>query len=228
MTAKRRPPQVTVPYEPRCYRNRLHPKGLVPFRVRVKETDLQVHAASDLSAATRESVLRCRGHLESYIGAWPDFAVALTPWPMPSAAPAIVREMVSAGSRAGVGPMAAVAGAIAQAVGRDLLNLTSQVVVENGGDIFIETDNPLTIGIYAGRSPLSLRIGLRVDPKRGDRGVCTSSGTVGHSLSRGKADAVCVVSADCALADAAATSIGNRVRRVQDVPDAVAFIASRL
>jgi ApbE superfamily uncharacterized protein (UPF0280 family) len=201
----------------------LQPKGLVLFRVCVKETDLQVHAVSDLTTETRDSVLRYRGHLENYIDTWPDFAVALTPWPMPGAAPAIVRQMVSAGSKAGVGPMAAVAGAIAQSVGRDLLNLTPQVVVENGGDIFIKTDEPVTVGIYAGRSPLSFRIGLRVDSNRGCRGVCTSSGTVGHSLSRGKADAVCVVSADCALADAAATSIGNRVRRAQDVPDAVAF-----
>ena len=131
--------------------------------------------------------------------------------------------MVSAGERAGVGPMAAVAGAIAEHVGIDLLTHTDEVVVENGGDIFFKTNGPVTIGIFAGKSPISLKMGLRVNPEVKPLSVCTSSGTVGHSLSLGKADAVCVLSGSCSLADAAATSIGNRIASKAHIGSAIDF-----
>jgi hypothetical protein len=95
--------------------------------------------------------------------------------------------------------------------------------VENGGDIFIRADTPLTIAVFAGRSPLSMKVGLRIDAARSPVAVCTSSGTIGHSLSFGSADAVCVVSSSCALADASATAIGNTVRAASDIQKAVAF-----
>jgi ApbE superfamily uncharacterized protein (UPF0280 family) len=196
---------------------------LVSFRVVVKETDLQVHAAEDFSGLTRELLLGYRRHLEAYIARCPDFVTALTPWQVTGAAPDLVRTMAAAARKSGVGPMAAVAGAIAEAVGRDLLTRTPQVVVENGGDIFLKTENPAVVGIYAADSPLSLRVGLRIDSRRQPVGVCTSSGTVGHSLSHGKADAVCVVAAGCADADAAATAVANRVRRRKDIPGAIDF-----
>ena len=211
------------PHEPRSYRNRVNPGGLVRFRVRVMETDLQVHAASDLTTVTRELVLGYRHQLESYIGLWPDFVTTLAPWHLAGPAPALVRAMVEGARKAGVGPMAAVAGAIAEAVGRDLLSFSPQIVVENGGDVFLKTEEPVVVGIYAADSPLSLQIGLRVDSRRGPSGVCTSSGTVGHSLSRGRADAVCVVASSCAGADAAATAVGNRVVSQKDIPEAIAF-----
>jgi ApbE superfamily uncharacterized protein (UPF0280 family) len=119
--------------------------------------------------------------------------------------------------------MAAVAGAIAEYVGKDLLSYTDEVVVENGGDIFIKTGSPVTIGIFAGRSPFSMHIGLRVDPGKKPVSICTSSGTIGHSLSLGKADAVCVISKSCPLADAAATSIGNHVISKTDIQKAIEF-----
>jgi len=102
--------------------------------------------------------------------------------------------MASAGEKAGVGPMAAVAGAIAEHVGIDLLGHTHEVVVENGGDVFFKTNGPVTIGIFAGNSPVSLGMGLRVYPGKKPLSVCTSSGTVGHSLSFGKSGCgLCVV-----------------------------------
>jgi hypothetical protein len=131
--------------------------------------------------------------------------------------------MVAAGAAAGVGPMAAVAGAIAAQVGQGLLAHSAEVIVENGGDVFLKTRQAATVAVYAGASPLSLAVGVRVGGRERPCGVCTSSGTVGPSLSFGKADAVCVVSASCALADAAATAIGNRVQSGRDIPGAVEF-----
>lgn len=122
-----------------------------------------------------------------------------------------------------MGPMAAVAGAIAEYVGKGLLLHTDEVVVENGGDIFLRTKTPATVAIFAGESPLSLRVGLRTEPENTPLGICTSSGTVGHSLSMGKADAVCAVSESCSLADAAATSVGNHVKSHADIGQAIHF-----
>ena len=119
--------------------------------------------------------------------------------------------------------MAAVAGAIAGRVGTDLLAHTPEVIVENGGDIFIKVNQPITIGIYAGVSPLSLQVGLQLSDIEKPFAVCTSSGTIGHSLSMGRADAVCVVADSCALADAVATAAGNHVHSKADIQAAVDF-----
>jgi ApbE superfamily uncharacterized protein (UPF0280 family) len=208
-------------YQERTYRNRVHSETLRAFKVVVKETDLLVHAPQDLARETRELVLEHRGYVEAYIKTHPDFMTTLTPWQLKGPAPNIISDMTKAGANAGVGPMAAIAGAIAEYVGLGLLYHTDQVIVENGGDIFIRTDGPVTVGIFAGRSPLSMRIGIRVSPERMPAAVCTSSGTVGHSLSLGRSDAVCVVAASCAIADAAATSIGNLVRSPADINDAI-------
>jgi ApbE superfamily uncharacterized protein (UPF0280 family) len=98
------------------------------------------------------------------------------------------------------------------------LELSPEVIVENGGDIFLKSQKDRTIGIYAGRSPLTGKVGLDIKGKDTPLGVCTSSGTVGHSLSLGKADAVIALSRSTALADAAATAIGNIIKSADDIP----------
>jgi hypothetical protein len=213
-------------YQPRTYRNLVNRADLISFRLVVKETDLFIHstrATRPLEDIARESILKHRGFLESYIRTHPEFAETMKPWRISGPAPIIVREMAVAGQKAGVGPMAAVAGVIAERVGTDLLDFSEKIIVENGGDIFLKTESAVTVGIFAGKSPLSLRIGLRIDPRGASVAVCTSSGSVGHSLSLGKADAVCVVSPSCPLADAAATSIGNRVKTKKDVRKAIDY-----
>jgi ApbE superfamily uncharacterized protein (UPF0280 family) len=208
-------------HQRRTYRNLITSNRLQMFTVVVQETDLCVHAETNLEDLTKELVLEYRGYLEAYIRENPDFFRTMKPWRLNGPAPNIVDTMVKAGEKAGVGPMASVAGAIAESVGRDLLRHSDEVIVENGGDIFLKTNEPITIGIYAGDSPLSLKLGLQVDSSKTPSAVCTSSGTVGHSLSLGKADAVCVVSDSCALADAAATSIGNLIQTKRDIKQAV-------
>ena len=210
-------------YRRRTYRGQVNPPGLTGFRTVVQQTDLYIHAAGDLKQAARDAVLRHRGYIETFIAQQPGFATSLEPWPEDRLMPDIVRAMVAAGRSAGVGPMAAVAGAIAEAVGRDLLARSREVIVENGGDLFIRTARPLTVAIYAGDSPLSMKVGLRIESSGDPKAVCTSSGRIGHSLSMGKAHAVCVVAADGALADATATAVGNRIVRGDDIPAALDF-----
>ena len=160
--------------------------------------------------------------LEEYIKRNPAFLSSLEPLTIGEDAPLIVKEMARSTSRVGVGPMAAVAGAIAEFVGNDLLDFSPEVIVENGGDIFLKSLKKRMIGIYAGKSPLTGRIGLEISGEDDTPlGICTSSGTVGHSLSYGRADAVIVLSPSTTLADAAATAIGNLIVQPGDIPKGV-------
>jgi ApbE superfamily uncharacterized protein (UPF0280 family) len=204
-------------YEKRAYRNLVKTDDLVKFEVIVKETDLLVRTRRNLFQETRESVLKYRQQIETYIEANPEFPKSLIPLKENPFAPEIVQEMIRTSGLAHVGPMAAVAGALAESVSKDLLKLSEEVIVENGGDIYLATSKERTIGIYAGNSPLSLKIGIVIGPEDSPLGVCTSSGTVGPSLSFGKADAVSVLSKSAALADAAATAIGNIVKEKRDI-----------
>jgi hypothetical protein len=117
--------------------------------------------------------------------------------------------------------MAAVAGAVAEFVGRELLEFSPEIIVENGGDIFLKINRKRIVGIYAGDSPLTGKLGLEINPQDTPLGVCTSSGTVGHSLSFGKADAVVVMAGSATLADAAATAICNKVKKPDDINGAI-------
>jgi ApbE superfamily uncharacterized protein (UPF0280 family) len=204
-------------YQPRTYRHWVKDKGLVGFNVVVKETDLYIRATSDLTRKAQKLVLKYRQQLESYIERHPEFLTSMEPLAIADA-PRIVTEMAEAAEKARVGPMAAVAGAIAEFVGKELLEASPEVIVENGGDIFLKSQKDRTIGIYAGKSPLTGKVGLDIKGKDTPLGICTSSGTVGHSLSLGKADAVIALSRSTALADAAATAIGNVIKSADDIP----------
>lgn len=204
-------------FDNRQYRTRSARKGLIPFTITVKETNLHIQAARDLSREAIQEVLTQRAYLEAHIGNHPTFATSLVPLPRVNPAPQIIREMTEASIHAGVGPMAAVAGAIAQETGKALMNLSHEVIVENGGDVFLKTNSATTFAIFAGDSPLSMQIGIRVSPRTASFSLCTSSGTIGHSKSFGRADAVTILSDSCALADAAATALANRVKTTADI-----------
>lgn len=204
-------------YAKRSYRKRVRSTGLVTFEVAVQETDLQVSADKKLDKETRDLIFDARHQIESYIGGHPEFLTTLNPYPPDPYAPPLVREMIEGTRRVGVGPMASVAGAIAQHVGKGLLEITSRVIVENGGDIFLKVDRPVTIAVFAARSPLSEKIGLVVSPEHMPLGVCSSSGTVGHSYSAGIADASCVLASSAAFADGAATALCNMIQSQKDL-----------
>ena len=208
-------------YEPRWYRESMKTPGLVSCIVVEDETDLFIVGDIDLSAVARQAVLAVRGDIESFIESHPMFGTTYEPYDVTGAAPDIVKRMATAGKAAGVGPMAAVAGAVAECVGRACLAESSQVIVENGGDIFIAAPELRRLSVYAGESSLSERIILVIKPEQMPLGICTSSGTVGHSKSIGVADAAVAISPDTALADAWATRLGNLVHTQNDLDKAI-------
>ncbi|MBN1405483.1 MAG: UPF0280 family protein [Candidatus Omnitrophica bacterium] len=201
----------------RFYRFRSKSDGLVSFEVVVKETDLFISAQSDLSEDAKKIVIEARRNIEEYIKKRPDFKTSLSPLAYDEKALGIVKEMLRASSLARVGPMASVAGAVAEAVARGLAAKARDIIVENGGDIFIISQATRKIGIFAGDSPLSNKIGIEIKAQDTPCGICTSSATVGPSLSFGKADAAVIYSKNCALADAAATAVGNTVKARKDI-----------
>ncbi len=203
-------------YAARTYRQQMGDQQLYNFEVRVQETDLYITCDRQLEEEALQQVIRLRNQLENYIHHHPEFQSSLLPLPLDPTAPRIVHEMLQAGLAANVGPMAAVAGAVAEHVGRALLQTgCKEIVVENGGDVFVHRSCEVQIGIYAGESPLSNRVGVLLKPEQMPMGVCTSSGKIGHSLSFGMADSVTVLAASTAIADAAATRLGNEVGRNQ-------------
>jgi len=214
-----------MPDEERTYRRWLH-SDLPVFHVRVDESDLLISADRLLPDLAERALRSVRADLESYLERDPVFGAAIRPHEVLAGAPAIAQEMAEASRGCSVGPMAAVAGAVAEHVGKALLAESRQVIVENGGDIFLHTALPRTAAVFAGSSPLSGRLGVRITRTDQPLGLCTSSGTVGHSLSFGKADAAIVLSGSAALADAAATALGNRVQTAADIQAALEWLGA--
>jgi uncharacterized protein len=181
------------------------------FHFRETHAALLAEEAAHLAAA-KAAILAARAEVERVAARDPFFLAALEPYDPGGAGP-VVRRMVRAAEEAGVGPMAAVAGAIAAAGVEAMVGAGARFgVVENGGDIAYAADRPLRVGVHAGCSSYSDRYAFVLPPGDGVRGCCTSSATVGPSVSFGVADAVTVFASDPAVADAWATRLCNDLR----------------
>lgn len=165
-----------------------------------------------------------RARLQAYIAEDPDFAATHEPHRVLPSAPNLAREMAEAAAKCGVGPMAAVAGAFAATAGRLLARYTKEVIVENGGDIYLNTTKDRVVGVYAGEdSPFTGSLGLKVLSGQQPLGVCSSSGRVGPSHSYGQADVAVVLALNTLLADAAATATANHIQSPEQLQAAVDF-----
>ncbi len=212
-------------YEERIYRTKHQGTGAFQFSVGIEETDLWISADRDMTQAVKEWVRDFRHQVLAADRLFPGFINSLVPLPGRSDIP-LIDEMLRASALAGVGPMAAVAGGISQAVGKKLreAGLSRNICVENGGDIYMDADTDRVIQIYAGNSPLSDKVGIRIRKNQFPLGICTSAGTVGHSLSFGNADAAVILAANAALADAAATAAGNHLKAPADMAETLTFV----
>jgi ApbE superfamily uncharacterized protein (UPF0280 family) len=199
------------------YRRYVKAPDLVRFAVVVKETNLLVLAGEELSERVRDLVITARYHLEAWIHDHPGFRESFVPVPVPETAPPIVRLMADAGRAAGVGPMAAVAGAVSETVASGLALPDRELIIENGGDVYLSSRRERTVGIWTGEGGRDLSLGIRIEPGMTPVGICTSSGRIGHSISLGESAAATVIAPSAALADAAATAVGNRVRGADGV-----------
>ena len=219
-----RPPVIID--EPRNYRSFGSDDYLKTFRVTVETSDLYVKATSYLQDETESLVRECRSLIEKSIKNRPQFLTSLIPIDSSADESIVTHRMIEAARKAGVGPMAAVAGAVADYVGRTLMGVSDEIILENGGDLFVFVKRSIVVGIYAGSSPFSRKIGLKIGPTVIPVGVSTSSGKVGPSRSFGKAHAATIVSNDSILADAVATAMGNRISQPADLEPACRWAMS--
>ena len=229
-------------YRERTYRSRFSNDERRWFCVKFLESDLWIGVDSGSYSASMEAdtytmLVDLRRSMDAYLFMDPGYKAALTPYDAGLEAPDILRSMSRVSHKTGIGPMSAVAGAVALHVA-EFLKLqfgVKEVIVENGGDIYAEAHSDMDIAVFAGQSPLSEKIGLHIPVTNFPLGICTSSGTVGPSLSLGRADAVMIVCKDVLLADSYATAMANRIQsvndlqpvidRIQNIPDILGAIA---
>ncbi|MCH4887207.1 UPF0280 family protein [Acidaminobacter sp. JC074] len=205
-------------YQERVYREQIRSEKLHRKTLIDKETDLLIVTSS--AFCQEDYVTKLRSDVSDYIGRRNEFT-GLEPIDMDLFAPKVIQHMIEASSQAGVGPMATVAGAISHYVGESLND--HEIMIENGGDIYLKSNEDKVIAIYAGDSPFSNQVGIKIKSEDTPIGICTSAGKVGHSLSFGNTDAVVVISEDTLLADATATAIGNRVKTAEDIKEGLEF-----
>ena len=205
----------------RFYRSWIN-NNLKTFNISYKETDLLIRSTEKLPDLCLNTVIKLRNKLDKFIKHNPQFKKSLTPVSLPENTPSPILKMNQSAKVVNVGPMATVAGLFSETIGQVMLKKSDQVIVENGGDIYLSVEKDPVIGIYAGdKSPFTNKIGIKIAAENTPVGICTSAGTIGPSLSKGKADAVIVMSPETTLADAAATAIGNKVQTKSDINDAV-------
>ncbi|MFH0925687.1 MAG: UPF0280 family protein [bacterium] len=211
-------------YKERSYRSSQKSEGLISFHIVEDETDLYISAERDLTNLARDLMLKYRTELRGYIKRDPIFFETLSPFKVKKDAPVIIKDMAYYTAIAGVGPMAAVAGAMAEYIGKELLSYSKEVIIENGGDIFMYSLKERKIGIFTGEdSPFHNKLAIKIKGDNTTKGICTSSGTIGHSLSFGKADAACIIATSTLLADAVATAFGNIVKKPEDIQKGLEF-----
>ena len=211
-------------YRERSYRSRFSNDERRWFCVKFLESDLWIGVDSGSYSASMESdtyamLVDLRRTMDAYLLIDPQYKTALTPYDAGLEAPDILKEMSKVSHKTGIGPMSAVAGAVALKVAGFLKSRydVNEVIVENGGDIYAQASTDMDISVFAGQSPLSEKIGLHIPAGSFPLGICTSSGTVGPSLSLGRADAVMIVCNDVMLADSYATAMANRIKSVNDL-----------
>ena len=211
-------------YQSRLYRKAMGSSRFSTITFAVGESDLWIGYAPQTidrkALATEGSRLlrKLRNEILNYPD--PSFLSSFVPLEEKGySSSSFIQGMLRCSKLSGTGPMASVAGAIAQEVGSRLKKQFSldEIVVENGGDLYIDVLKSLPVTLFAGDNSLSGKVSLIVEPEHCPLGVCTSSAKVGHSHSFGKADAVMVACRDAALADAYATAFCNKVQKESDV-----------
>ena len=210
--------------EPRFYRKQMGEGRFRSFVIGYKDSDLWIGIdvpsfKNEIIDFAQQELKNLRIELENFIRLQPEFASSFSPLKSTKQFPKIAKAMANAAKLANTGPMAAVAGAFSEHIGKAIQEnfRVNEIAVENGGDIYLSLKNNMILSVYAGNSPLSGKVGIEIPAKNTPIGICTSAGTVGPSTSFGKADAVMVISKNTAIADAFATAIGNKVLKANDI-----------
>lgn len=178
----------------------------------IKESDVTVISESELFIKiAKETLLRERLIIEETIRKYPEFQKSFDPY-FTKDPPEVIKRMEDAAEICDVGPMAAVAGVLADLMSENMKKNAAKIaVVENGGEIMVNSLEDINIALYSMTTALKAQIGFVFKGEDEKIGIGTSSGTFGHGISLGKADTVTVFAIDAGIGDAAATRVANEV-----------------
>ncbi|WP_321286594.1 UPF0280 family protein [uncultured Sunxiuqinia sp.] len=211
-------------FEPKTYRNSFSKERFQSFVITCNDSDLWIGVdpisyKDEMSAVALKKLRAIQDALKIYIANDSFLKKSLKPCKVQENAPDFVRSMVEAAEKAGVGPMAAVSGMYSELIGKELMENFSinELVVVNGGDIYMRLQKSLVMNVFAGESPLSGMVGLEIDAEQTPMGICTFAQTEQTPLNFGKADAVIIACKDAVLADAFTTGFGNLIKKPSDV-----------
>lgn len=203
-------------YEERFYRNQV----LSKFKLEVshRESDLLICTDKNIDRNLAKNILiKYYKEIERYGKKNSLFLNSLSPLEEDKDAPVIVKKMMESSFLAGIGPFSSVAGAIAFYVGGELLRFCDEVIVENGGDIFLKINEDKQIGVYLGDKFEIENLTLKIKKRNYTFGISSSSSCIGHSLNFGRADLVTVIAKDAIIADSFATSLSNKIKKIEDI-----------
>ena len=199
----------------RHYRNICTPgPDELSYQVVIEQSDLLIISRKDVRSMILDRLNIIRSEIKNYIYLNPDFSSSLIPIAVKGNSPDIIKDMAHAAELFGVGPMAAVAGAISQDIAGHVCKISPDILVENGGDIFIHSTKDRTVGLLP-HPDEPVTLGIKISSAQTPCAICSSSATIGHSLSLGHGDLVAVRSKSGAVADAAATYICNMLHSRQ-------------
>jgi len=220
-------------YINRDYRNNLNNERFNFFNIKYREIDLLIaidknSSVEKIKNETFQFVKDLRIKFDNFINQNPIFQKSLKSIGKLESNNKIINYLIKISKKVNMGPMAGIAGAFSEYTGKFLLNNynISEIIIENGGDIFLNTLKNVHISIFAGKSLLSEKVGLKIKPEETPMGISTSSATVGHSVSFGKADSVTICSKDTVYSDFLATKLCNMVKKDSDI-DLVLDIAKK-
>ena len=184
---------------------------MVKTHFEVGQTALAIVCDDSFLGVVKDAVFEARGIIESKISEDPFFGITFDPYPPSDDDDPLIRRMCQSSERANVGPMAGVAGAVAEyAVSAAVEKGCGHIIVENGGDIAMFTDAKTHIGLFAGEKGFE-DLAMEVGPTGRIYGICSSSGKIGPSVSFGSSGICTVFSKDTVLADCCATALGNLI-----------------
>jgi len=207
-------------YEERFYRH--YSKHRHSLEITYRESDLYIVSDKEIDKKLAQTTLiKYYTQIENYIKKNPKFLSSLSPLEIIDPAPPIVKDMFEASKLAGIGPFSSVAGAVALYTGKSLLKFCNQIMVENGGDIFLKINKDKKIGLYLGENFHPQIITIKIKKRDYPFGICSSSSTIGPSLNFGRADLLSVIGKDAIISDVFATAYSNKIRKEKDINEVI-------
>lgn len=205
------------------YRSKVKSRERYNWRVVYKYSDLLISSNKNIGGRIEEPLKEIYKLLESCMKRDPSFVNSLSPVKAKPYFPRIVKKMCEKATIFNVGPMATVAGAVCEYLAENLLNYCSRLIIENGGDVYIKTNRDINAAIYLKNKYLGDEIRLIIRAKNTPCGLCSSSGSFGHSLSLGKSDLVTALARSVISADGAATAIANSISSSADIQSSIDY-----